>query len=119
MAKIFPKDGATIAASRETIRRMRNKAKQMDILIGPLTLHWDSKIVRDLNTATNVDRLATIVTGENFEQLLSIPILHLGTAERATKVILEQLNEWRITDQIAAFCFDTTSVNSGKKKAFA
>ena len=43
-------------------------------LAGPLLLHWDGKMLPDIDgSKENVDRIAAIVTGNGQEKLLTIP----------------------------------------------
>lgn len=113
-------DIASFHLSISTIYRSRNKTIKSDAeavrqqsLKGPLVLHWDSKIVFDKNRGKKVDRCVILVTGQDTEQLLQIPILTEGNAVSTTEAIMKTLNEWNISDKIVGLCFDTTSVNSG------
>lgn len=66
-----------MAWSVATIQRNRYKAMMIDAakakerqLIGPLVLHWDSKLFKEENSAAKIERLAVIVTANGEEQLL-------------------------------------------------
>lgn len=109
--------------STSTIQRHRCKAMIVDaakakerIFDGPLVLHWDSKLFKEENSQTKVERLAVVVTWNGEEQLLGIPIAPNGSAESHAANVIALLEEWRIERKVAALGFDTTSVNSGIHK---
>ncbi|XP_074110879.1 uncharacterized protein LOC141535036 [Cotesia typhae] len=59
-----------------------------------------------------VDRLAVLVSGLNFEQLLGIPKIESGTGEHQAMSIIDLLDRWGLTNCIKGLCFDTTASNS-------
>lgn len=80
-----------------------------------LVVHWDGKLLPKITgDAGKVDRLPIVVTGLDTEQLLGVPELSSGTGENNSAAIIQTLEEWNLTDRIKAFCFDTTSSNTGK-----
>lgn len=108
--------------SYNTVRRRRLEARQ-DIVDdlrnniqfpGNLILHWDTKFLQDICIYDKVDRLAVLVSGLNFEQLLGIPKIESGTGEHQAMSIIDLLDRWGITNCIKGLCFDTTASNSGK-----
>lgn len=78
-----------------------------------LTVHWDGKIVQELDSKDPLDRQAIVVTGETTSQLLGCPHVPNGTAEAIKVVVMEKAEEWDILENIKALSFDTTTVNSG------
>uniref|UniRef100_A0A336L6G1 CSON005673 protein n=1 Tax=Culicoides sonorensis TaxID=179676 RepID=A0A336L6G1_CULSO len=82
-----------------------------------ITLHWDGKILKNSNNTGKenrlVDRLVVVISHNGESLILGIPKLEKGTAELQTKSIYELTTKYHINHLIAAFCFDTTSVNSG------
>ncbi|XP_044594027.1 uncharacterized protein LOC123271702 [Cotesia glomerata] len=107
--------------SYNTVRRRRLEARQ-DIVDdlrnniqfpGSLILHWDTKFLQDICIYDKVDRLAVLVSGLNFEQLLGIPKTESGAGEHQAMSIIDLLDRWGITNCIKGLCFDTTASNSG------
>lgn len=109
--------------SYSTIRRRRLEARKdivddlKDKIQFPnnLFLHWDTKFLEDVCGYDKVDRLAVVVSGSNFEQLLNIPKIESGTGEQQTVSIIDSLDDWGIVDKIKGLCFDTTASNTGKR----
>lgn len=48
----------------------------------PLTVHWDGKLLVDLTSKEQVDRLAIMVAGQGVSQLLGILNITSGTRGR-------------------------------------
>lgn len=109
--------------SYSTIRRRRLEARKdivddlKDKIQFPnnLFLHWDTKFLVDVCGYDKVDRLAVVVSGSHFEQLLNIPKIESGTGEQQTLSIIDSLDDWGIADKIKGLCFDTTASNTGKR----
>lgn len=59
-----------------------------------LVVHWDGKILPELNGSQMVDRLPVIVSGLNTEQLLGVPKLDSGSGEDQATAIIETLDSW-------------------------
>lgn len=78
-----------------------------------LTIHWDSKLVKDIVGHENVERLAILVTGQDTEQLLAIPKLPSGTGECSAEAVVETLKKWNLADHVRGLCFDTPAANTG------
>jgi hypothetical protein len=81
----------------------------------PLTGHWDGKLMADLTTKEHVDRLPVLISGAGVEQLLGVPKLSTGTGEAQAAAVVRCFEEWGITGQVAALCFDTTASNTGHR----
>ena len=39
----------------------------------PLTIHWNGKLLEDINAENVVDRLPVLVSGNGVDQLLGVP----------------------------------------------
>ena len=107
--------------NRDSIRKEHQKARVLfasnlheklkaDI---PLTVHWDGKLMDDLNSRSWVDRLAILVSGQGVSQLLEVPKIPSGTGEGQAQAVVDALGQWGITDNITALSFDTTASNTG------
>jgi len=79
-----------------------------------LTLHWDGKIMEDIESKAKVDRIAVVVTGATTQKVLAVPKISSGTGEATATAVFDVIQDWGVSDFIKAFCFDTTSVNTGK-----
>jgi len=114
-------DVSAATFSKSTIQRTRAKQRaakaayiksqfSTDVL---LTVHWDGKLMEDLTSHEQVDRLPILVSGVGIEQLLGVPKLHSGSGEEMAAAIANCLEEWNIESQVVAMCFDTTASNTG------
>lgn len=114
-------DPAELVMNRESFRRERIKFRQISAAEikaafspdAPLTVHWDSKIVPAADGGPREDRLPVLVSGEGVAKLLAVPNLPNGTGRAVATAVLEVLEDWEVTDRVAALSFDTTSSNSG------
>lgn len=69
--------------NRDSIRRERIKARATFVSSLhekfsaniPLTVHWDGKLMADLTSSSQVDRLAILASGQGVSQLLGVPKL--------------------------------------------
>lgn len=80
---------------------------------GPLTIHWDGKMIEDITGHETVDRLPILVSGQGIDQLLSISKLARGTREASASAVYEIIMAWNLSSQITCMCFDITAVNTG------
>ena len=53
-----------------------------------------------------------LVSGLGVDQLLAVPKLGRGTGAAQADAVVNALQEWDITDRVAAMSFDTTSSNT-------
>ena len=70
-------------------------------------MHWDGKLTPALTGGKTEDRLSVLVSG-GVSKLLAVPVTD-GKAEPTATTIMDVLNEWNLTDRIAALSFDTTA----------
>jgi hypothetical protein len=78
-----------------------------------LTVHWEGKLIPAITGKYQVDRLPVFVSGLGVDQLLAVPKLGSGTGAAQADAVVNALQEWDITDRVAAMSFDTTSSNTG------
>ncbi|CAH0560567.1 unnamed protein product [Brassicogethes aeneus] len=83
--------------------------------VGPLTIHWDTKLLPSSFGSEKVDRLPIVVTSSTGEQILGVPSLSRGTGNLMSKAVFEYLKKWNILELVRVMCFDTTSSNTGVK----
>ncbi|CAH0547070.1 unnamed protein product [Brassicogethes aeneus] len=84
-----------------TIRRQCIKQRQMVAKSiksgfkpdGPLTIHWDGKMIEDISGHETVDRLPILVSGQGVEQLFAVPKLPRGTGDDLLKQLLPHLQD--------------------------
>lgn len=106
---------STVHRTRENVqRKMAEQLKKNLQLSQQITVHWDGKLLLDLDSRKKVERLPIIVSGSDSEQLLGIPKLDDGSASTTATTIVETIREWNLHERIRAMCFDTTPVNTGK-----
>ena len=92
------------STSRESLRRARIEnrhfaAKQIKENFNPtvpLTIHWDGKLLLDLNDRDHVHRLPVLVTGHGIEKLLAVPKLEGGTGRQMAQATVKALKDWNI-----------------------
>lgn len=114
------------ACSRSTIKLQREKARQemasfikeSFTLKSKLTVHWDGKMISNLTSRDHVDRLPILISGGEQDKLLNIKKLSSSTGEVQAQAVFDCLSdqEWDLSQNIVAMCFDTTSSNTGKNK---
>ena len=84
----------------------------------PAAVHWDGKIMNDLESQyKQKDRLPILVSGHHTHKLLGVAALPTKSSKTAGKLISEEvmllLDKWKCTNQIASMVFDTTATNTG------
>jgi len=89
----------------------------MDGPTGPLTIHWDGKILPALTGNDKVDWLwlAVLDSGNGVRKLLGVPKLPAGTGEAQANAVYQLIDDWQLTARIQSMCFDTTASNTGSK----
>ncbi|MEL7309148.1 MAG: hypothetical protein AAGK05_15655, partial [Pseudomonadota bacterium] len=125
VAESLGHDVSELSVSASTIHRMRRKhrstiAESFSNFVSnspsSLVLHWDGKLLPNPNSNSLLeDRIAVIVTGEDFEEILGIPISVDGTGREVARVVLNLVQEHQIEHKIIGLCFDTFS-NTGLTK---
>ena len=111
-----------ITISRSSVQRARsaNRVKTAETIKasfspqGPLTVHWDGKLLPDLTGQEKVDRLPVIVTGVDIDQLLGVPKLKSGTGQAQADAVVACLEDWNVSTNVKGLCFDTTASNTGR-----
>lgn len=105
---------SAIHAKRIKLRaQFLSELKENIQLARSLVIHWDGKLLADIDSSTIVERLPVVVSGLGTEQLLGVPKLDTGTGVNQATAIIETIDEWSVSGRIKAMCFDTTSVNTG------
>lgn len=113
-----------IACSKSTIWRCRkqireknaNEEKESFLFDDCLTIHWDGKLLPDLNSKKKIHRLSVDVTGETTAKCLGVPKITASTGEAQAEAVFQLLNEWKLTEKVISMCTDTTGSNTGKHK---
>jgi hypothetical protein len=125
VAQVLGHDITGTTLSRSSIRRSRIKvrrevaaAEEKELSFeGPLLLHWDGKLLPDIDgSKASVDRIAIIVTGNGQEKLLGIPKIERGTGELQARACMDAVQKWNLDSQIKGLVFDTTASNTGLHK---
>ena len=81
-----------------------------------MVLHWDSKLLPAVaydSAKTLEDRVAVLVTGKHFENLLEFLWLKKITGEEMAEVVIQEVDRFRLCDNIIGMSFDTTTSNTG------
>ena len=66
-----------------------------------------------MNGKDKEDRLAIILTRNNMEELLAVPIIDSSTGASQAAAVFSVLQERSETQTVQAACFDTTASNTG------
>ena len=111
-----------LAINRSSIRRNREVCrselaahlKQEFIPSVLIVVHWDGKLLADLTGKNKVDRFPVILSAPGVCQIIGVPKLSEETGEAQASAVARLLDEWGVTDRVAAMCFDTTSSNTGR-----
>ena len=81
----------------------------------PLVIHFDRKLLPAINGAPEKEeRVSILISVIKFEKLLEVPKVQRGTGKLEAEVTASNLQDWRLTEEIAAMSFDTTAVNTGR-----
>lgn len=126
VAKAMGHDPSQLALNKESVRQSRRhhretaareikEAFNVEGSSGPLTVHWDGKILPALTGNENVDRLAVIVSGSGVMKLIGVPKIPSGTGEAQATAVFQLIDDWHLNDRIQFMCFDTTASNTGSK----
>lgn len=82
-------------------------------------MHWDGKLLPAIAGKDKVDRLAIVLTSENVEKLIAIPIIKDGTGAAVAQSVYEYLLKMNMQNSLEMICFDTTSANTGSHSGAA
>lgn len=77
-------------------------------------LHWDGKLLPAMAGKEKVDRLAIVLTAENIEKLIAIPIIEVGSGAATAQSIYNYLEKMNMINSLEMVCFDTTASNTGQ-----
>jgi len=96
-------DPSSLPLSRNTIHRVRKKARQECTASAmaefvpdyPLVVHWDGKILPEITGIGEVDRLPVLVSGDGTEKLLGVPKVASGTSENEANAVYNLLQKWK------------------------
>ncbi|KAK2713450.1 hypothetical protein QYM36_009353 [Artemia franciscana] len=95
----------------QSVQSAALKAKFQDNI--PLVIHWNGKLIAYLTSKEQVEQ-PIIVSGKGVFQLLTVAKLTSGTGEAQAPAVYSAIEDWCITENIRAMCFDTTSSNTGR-----
>lgn len=122
-AKDLGHDVSQFAISPSTVHRSRARnreilAKQLEREAfkdpPPLVLHWDGKLLAKATSKwTLEDRIAVVATGQNFEEILGVPVARDGTGQEVARTVFQQVERVGAREKIIGLSFDTTAANSG------
>lgn len=76
-------------------------------------MHWDGKLLPAIAGKDKVDRLAIVLTSENVEKLIAIPIIEDGTGAAVAQSVYDYLLKINMLNSLEMICFDTTAANTG------
>ncbi|KAG0696747.1 hypothetical protein GWK47_026435 [Chionoecetes opilio] len=109
-----------ITVSRSSIHRARVKNREeiaMSLFFKPevpLVLHWDGKLLPSLADGRSLEeRVAVLVSGEDTEELLGVPVSADGTGQAVAETVLKLVRESSLEGNIIGMAFDTTAANTG------
>ena len=69
--------------------------------------------MEDLTTKKCLDRLLVFVSGLRVNRLRGVPKLAYGIGE--AQAVVNALEEWGISEEVAALSFDSTITNTGRQ----
>ncbi|KAG0728657.1 hypothetical protein GWK47_003670 [Chionoecetes opilio] len=109
-----------ITVSRSSIHRARVKNRE-EIVMSlsfkpevPLVLHWDGKLLPSLADGRSLEeRVAVLVSGEDTEELLGVPVSADGTGQAVAETVLKLVRESSLEGNIIGMAFNTTAANTG------
>ncbi|XP_052131564.1 uncharacterized protein LOC113203934 isoform X2 [Frankliniella occidentalis] len=113
------------STSLSTVYRIRVKTRSkiakaiMTDFVPPeqLTVHFDSKKMKNLTNTHDIERFPVLVTGPaSTDQLLGAPALKSGRGEDQATAVHKLLVQWGIASQVKCVSGDTTNSVSGWRK---
>ncbi|KAL4119640.1 hypothetical protein QTP88_012435 [Uroleucon formosanum] len=108
---------SSIRSARIEFRKERAKKIRQDYNLTneeTVVVHWDGKLLPALTGKGLVDRLPIVASVNGHEQLLGVPALNTGTGSDQANAVYQTLVEWCLTENVQAFCSDTTASNTGR-----
>jgi len=108
---------SSIRSARIEFRKERAKKIRQDYNLAneeTVIVHWDGKLLPALTGKGLVDRLPIVASVNGHEQLLGVPALNTGTGSDQANAVYQTLVEWCLTENVQAFCSDTTASNTGR-----
>ncbi|KAG0726492.1 hypothetical protein GWK47_004318 [Chionoecetes opilio] len=122
-AKDLGHDVSQLVISPSTVHRSRTKNREtLAIQLEreafkdppPLVLHWDDKLLPKATSKwASEDRIAVVATGQNFEEILGVPVAQDGTGQEVTRTVFQEVERVGARGQIIGLSFDTTASSSG------
>ncbi|KAG0725539.1 hypothetical protein GWK47_038451 [Chionoecetes opilio] len=110
----------TITVSRSSIHRARVKNREeidMSLSFKPevlLVMHWDGKLLPSLADGRSLEeRVAVLVSGEDTEALLGVPVSADGTGQAVAETVLKLVRESSLEGNIIRMAFDNDSGQHG------
>ncbi|KAG0709947.1 hypothetical protein GWK47_023793 [Chionoecetes opilio] len=80
----------------------------------PLVLHWDGKLLPSLADGRSLEeRVAVLVSEEDTEELLGVPVSADGTGQVVAETVLKLVRESSLEGNIIGMALDTTAANTG------
>ena len=73
-------------------------------------------MMSDICERDEVDRLPMVITGYGVDQLFCIPKPASAAGENMATAVYNAIQDWKVSENIKSFCFDTNSSNIGLKK---
>ena len=59
----------------------------------PLVLHWGNKLLPKTTSKWALeDRIAVVATGQNFEEILGVPVTRDGMGQKVTRTVFHQVD---------------------------
>lgn len=112
-----------LTLSRSSVHRARVKnreeiaaSRSWDTEV-PLVLHWDGKLLPNITNGKSLEeRIAVLVTGEDTEELLGVPVSADGTGRAVAETVFKLVRENDLETRIIGMGFDTTASNTGLVK---
>lgn len=101
---------------RENLRQEKAeqiKERFLDMPLDNIVFHWDGKMMNDFLNREQSDRIAVIVTNNDFEKLLGVPELENSSGETLANALFDVLEDWQLGEKIKAFCCDSAATNLG------
>lgn len=123
-AEALGQDPQKLAISRSTfrVRRQKFREKRVHIIkkrfknvdLQGAVLHWDGKLLPNILSKENVERLAVLISCGDEEQLIGVPQMDNNKGCTQANAAFSEVKKWGAVEKIEAMCFDTTAVNTGR-----
>lgn len=122
-------DVASLTLNTSSVRLARQKVREARAVkvkeyfktleLKALVVHYDGKLMEDVNKEGKIERLPIVVANGEIEKILHVPALEDSKGKTQAEAVHEVFNDWGPAKSVKAICCDTTASNLGVRSGSA